>query len=190
MARIEVPEGPGGDAAMVWSLRPEMAGMVERMIATAYSRSILDPTEREVARMRIAELNACEACATFRAPSVVDAGVTADASAHVSEWRTWPGYTDRQRLAIEFAERFAVDHRAIDDEWFARLRAGFTDRRSSTSRCAARCSSVSVAPSRCSRSPRRSTAPSDARPSGNRARSGSGGQASSRFWKSAALRTP
>jgi alkylhydroperoxidase family enzyme len=127
MARIEIPDGPGGDAAMVWSLRPEMAGMVDRMITTAYSRSILDPTEREAARMRIAELNACAACATFRAPSVVDAGVGDDLYAHVSEWRTWPGYTDRQRLAIEFAEAFATDHRAVDDEQFARLRAAFTD---------------------------------------------------------------
>lgn len=127
MARIDIPDGPGGDAAMVWSLRPEMAGMVERMIGTAYSSSILDPAEREAARMRIAELNACDACATFRAPSVVEAGVTDDVYAHVSEWRTWPDYTDRQRLAIEFAERFATDHRAIDDDLFARLRRAFTD---------------------------------------------------------------
>ncbi len=127
MARIEVPEGPGGDAAMVWSLRPEMAGMVDRMISTAYQRSILDPTEREAARMRIAELNACAACATFRADSVIEAGVQADVYAHVSEWREWPGYTDRQRLAIEFAERFATDHQGIDDDLFIRLRAHFTD---------------------------------------------------------------
>jgi alkylhydroperoxidase family enzyme len=127
MARIEIPDGAGGDAAMLWTLRPEMAGMVDRMITTAYSRSILDPSEREAARMRIAELNACSACATFRAPSVVDAGVTDDVYAHVREWRTWPGYTDRQRLAIEYAERFATDHRTIDDEMFVRLRAAFTD---------------------------------------------------------------
>ena len=112
---------------MVWSLRPEMAGMVERMIATAYQRSKLPAAEREVARMRIAQLNACDACATFRAPSVVEAGVPAEAYAHVSEWHTWEGYTPRQRLAIEFAERFATDHRAIDDELFARLRASFAD---------------------------------------------------------------
>jgi alkylhydroperoxidase family enzyme len=77
--------------------------------------------------MRIAQLNACDACATFRAPSVVEAGVTEDMYAHLDEWRTWPGYSDRQRLAIEYAERFATDHRAIDDELFARLRAGFAD---------------------------------------------------------------
>jgi AhpD family alkylhydroperoxidase len=127
MARIDVPEGPGGAAAMIWTLRPEMAGMVDRMITTAYQRSALPATEREVARMRIAELNDCSACATFRAPSVLEAGVTDDLYEHLGEYRTYPGYTSRQRLAIEYAERFATDHRAIDDELFARLRANFRD---------------------------------------------------------------
>ena len=127
MARIEVPEGPGGDAAMVWTLRPEMAGMVDRMITTAYGRSSLPPSEREIARIRIAQQNACDACATFRAPSVLDAGVDDDVYAHAEEWRTWPTFTERQRLAAEYAERFAGDHRSIDDELFARLRAAFTD---------------------------------------------------------------
>src|SRR3954468_17000041 len=127
MARIEIPDGPGGDPAMVWTLRPEMAGMVDRMITTAYQRSKLPAGEREVARMRIAQLNSCDACATFRAPSVIEAGVTEDAYTHLDEWGTWPGYTDRQRLAIEYAERFASDHRAIDDELFGRLRAHFAD---------------------------------------------------------------
>jgi len=112
---------------MVWSLRPEMAGMVDRMISTAYTRSKLPAAEREAARMRIARLNACDACSTFRAPSVVDAGVSEELYEHVDEWRTWPGYTARQRLAIEYAERFATDHRAIDDELFTRLRGKFAD---------------------------------------------------------------
>jgi alkylhydroperoxidase family enzyme len=112
---------------MVWSLRPEMAGMVDRMIATAYQRSVLPAAEREVARMRIAQLNACGACETFRAPSVVEAGVAEEVYEHLDEWRTWPGYTPRQRLAVEYAERFAADHRSIDDELFARLRAHYAD---------------------------------------------------------------
>jgi AhpD family alkylhydroperoxidase len=127
MARIEIPDGPGGDAAMVWSLRPEMAGMVDRMIATAYQRSTLPASEREVARMRIAQCNACDACADFRAPSVLEAGVTEELYQHLDEYRDWPGYTDRQRYAIEYAERFATDHRAIDDKFFARLRQHFAD---------------------------------------------------------------
>jgi alkylhydroperoxidase family enzyme len=77
--------------------------------------------------MRIAQLNACSACATFRAPSVVEAGTTEAVYEHVEQWRTWPGYTERQRLAIEYAERFAAHHRDIDDELFDRLRAHFAD---------------------------------------------------------------
>ena len=52
-------------------------------------------------------------------------GVDDDLYAHVAEWRTWPGYSERERLAIEYAERFAADHTGIDDELFARLRAHF-----------------------------------------------------------------
>jgi AhpD family alkylhydroperoxidase len=127
MARINVPEGDGGDRTMVWTLRPEMAAMVDSMISTAYHRSIIPPDEREAARMRIAQLNACDACATFRAPSVVEAGVDEDTYAHVAEWRNWPGYTQRQRLAIEYAERFATDHRTIDDVFLGRMRDHFRD---------------------------------------------------------------
>jgi AhpD family alkylhydroperoxidase len=127
VARLEIPDGPGGDPAMIWSLRPEMAGMVDRMITTAYRRSILPPAEREVARMRIAQLNSCSACAGFRAGSVLEAGVSEAEYANVEHFRTWPGYTERQRLAIEYAERFAADHRGIDEGLFVRLHASFSD---------------------------------------------------------------
>lgn len=127
MARIDVPEGPGGDAAMVWSLRPEMGGMVAKMVSTVYGKSVLPAAEREVARMRIAQLNACNACSTFRAPSVLEAGVTEDLYEHVAEAASYPGYTERQRLAVEYAERFATDHQSLDDEFFARLRSFFSD---------------------------------------------------------------
>ena len=129
MARIDIPEGPGGDSAMVWSLRPEMAGMVDRMITTAYQRSKLPAIEREVARMRIAQLNDCAACSTFRAPSVVEAGVPEEHYHHLDEYATYPGYSDRQRLAIEYAERFAADHRNIDDELFTRAARALRRRR-------------------------------------------------------------
>jgi len=127
VARIDVPDGPGGDAAMIWTLRPEMAGMVDRMIQTAYQRSQLPVEEREVARLRIAQLNECAACAGFRAPSVQATGIADEQYEHVAEYRTHPGYTERQRLAIEYAERFVTSADAVDDELFARMRGAFAD---------------------------------------------------------------
>jgi alkylhydroperoxidase family enzyme len=127
MARIDVPEGPGGDPAMIWTLRPEMAGMVDRMISTVYGRSKLPAAEREVARMRIAQLNDCSACAGFRAPSVRESGVPDDVYEHLDEYATHPGYSERQKLAIEYAERFTTAPDGIDDDFFSRLRAAFAD---------------------------------------------------------------
>lgn len=127
MARLDVPDGPGGEAAMIWTLQPQLGGMVERMIRGAYQQSILPAEERELARMRIAQINDCVACAGFRAPSVREAGVERQLYENVAAYATYPGYTPRQRVAIEYAERFATDHASIDDDFFGRLRGLFTD---------------------------------------------------------------
>src|SRR6201988_2964231 len=127
MARLDVPDGPGGDAAMIWTLRPELGGMVERMIRGAYQDSILPADERELARMSIAEINDWVAGSDVRAPSVLDAGIAQELYENVAAYATSPGYTPRQRLAIEYAERFANDHASIDDTFFGRLREDFTD---------------------------------------------------------------
>lgn len=112
---------------MIWSLRPQLGGMVERMIHGAYQQSVLPPDERELARMRIAQINDCVACSDFRAPSVLEAGVAPELYDHVAEWATYAGYTDRQRLAIRYAELFATDHAGITDEVMSDLRASFSD---------------------------------------------------------------
>lgn len=126
-ARLEVPDGPGGEAAMIWTLRPELGGMVERMIHGAYRQSVLPADERELARMRIAQINDCVACSDFRAPSVLEVGIAPELYDNVASYATYPGYTPRQRLAIEYADRFANDHASIDDVFFGRLRSLFTD---------------------------------------------------------------
>ena len=46
---------------------------------------------------------------------------------HVAEYRDYPGYSEQERVAVEYAERFVTDHLAIDDAFFARLRAAFGD---------------------------------------------------------------
>lgn len=45
----------------------------------------------------------------------------------VADWRTRGEYTEAEKLAIEFAERYCLDHRAMDGEFFDRLRQCFAD---------------------------------------------------------------
>jgi alkylhydroperoxidase family enzyme len=54
-------------------------------------------------------------------------GLTEELYAHVAQYRERDEYTEREKLAIEYAERFAVDHTNIDDDFMARLRACFGD---------------------------------------------------------------
>jgi len=76
--------------------------------------------------MRIAQLNDCPVCLTFRADSVKER-VDEDVYVHVAEHATSGLYSDQERLAIAYAERFAVDHLSIGDDFFAELRRVFTD---------------------------------------------------------------
>ncbi len=52
-------------------------------------------------------------------------GVTEEMYAHVAEYRRREEYSEREKLAIEYAERFALEHLAIDDAFFMRLREHF-----------------------------------------------------------------
>ncbi|HTT86220.1 MAG TPA: carboxymuconolactone decarboxylase family protein [Acidimicrobiales bacterium] len=127
MARIDIPAGEGGDAVQVWTLCPELGRAVTKMVDAAYNRSALPARTREAARMRIAQLNQCPVCLNFRAESVKAKGVGEEFYAHVAEHETSALYSGPERMAIAYAERFAVDHLSIDDAFFAELRRVFTD---------------------------------------------------------------
>ena len=59
MARIDVPQGPGGELAQVWNLNEKLGAAVTALSATLAETTSLHPREREAARMRIAQINDC-----------------------------------------------------------------------------------------------------------------------------------
>jgi alkylhydroperoxidase family enzyme len=81
--------------------------------------------------MRIAQLNDRPVCLAFRAMSVKEQGVTEDFYRHVADHDAGGDagvhYSQQEQLAIEYAERFALDHLGIDDACFAQLSECFTD---------------------------------------------------------------
>ncbi len=54
-------------------------------------------------------------------------GLTDELYGAVDHSHDHPGFTDRERLAAEYAERFAYDHQRLDDEFWARMSAAFSD---------------------------------------------------------------
>ena len=126
MARLDIPPGEGGDAVQVWSLQPELGRAATGLVDAAYNKSILPVRVREAARIRIAQLNDCTVCLAFRADKVRAQGVAEDFYGSVGSGDD-SGLSVRERLAVEYAERFAIDHTSIDDRFMERMRSAFTD---------------------------------------------------------------
>jgi AhpD family alkylhydroperoxidase len=111
-----------------WALmRPEMAIGMGQLSSAVYEHSQLPVREREAARFTIALINDCAVCQDTRAKQGEVAGADEPFYAAVSDWRCAEGLSDRERLAAEFGERFALDHQAMDDEFWRRLHSVFTD---------------------------------------------------------------
>jgi alkylhydroperoxidase family enzyme len=128
MARIEAPAATGMGEHVDWSLhRTEMAVGMGAFSEAVYGNSKLPIREREAARWTIALINHCLVCQDTRAkdaaPNRIDEGFYAE----VAQWATSDQLTEREKLAAEFAQRFALDHQAMDDAFWGRLRAAFTD---------------------------------------------------------------
>jgi alkylhydroperoxidase family enzyme len=127
VARIEFPERGFGEHVDWALLRPEMATGMGQLSEAVYGNTQLSLREREAARWTIALVNDCVVCQDTRARGGEDAGVDEGFYGDVAGWRDSRALSDRERLAAEFAQRFALDHQGMDDAFWARLRAAYAD---------------------------------------------------------------
>lgn len=127
-----MPEG-SDPLIHVWAVAaPDLTVPAAQLSAAVYEKSTLPLREFEAARVRIAQINDCALCLNWR--SAVDTPSRADEAESIDEefyrhigYGTWSGFSTREALAAEFAERFALAHLEMDDEFWTRMRSSFTD---------------------------------------------------------------
>jgi alkylhydroperoxidase family enzyme len=129
--RIDVP--PDQDPLVhLWTTKASgLTPSAAAFSGAVYERSTLTLGEFESARLRIAQINDCQLCLGWRSATDVAARAGQEISDgfydHVGVDPGWDGFTERERLAAEFAERFALAHTEMDDDLWARLHAAFSD---------------------------------------------------------------
>lgn len=108
---------------------PDLGAAMANLSHAVYTKGRLPLRVREAARIVIAHANECVVCQNTRDSAGQSAGVDEALYEHADQWRTWPGYSDAERTAMEFAHRFATDHTGLreDDEFWARARQHFDD---------------------------------------------------------------
>ena len=123
--RVDVPEGQ--DPIMhVWGAMVPRIGIPAATFSGAvYEHSTLPLHEFEAARLTIADVNGCVFCQDWRTERdgvTVEDGVEEE----VRNWQTSTVLTERAKLAAEYARRFAEDHHNLDDEFWDRMYAHYS----------------------------------------------------------------
>ncbi|MFE3190053.1 carboxymuconolactone decarboxylase family protein [Nocardia sp. NPDC059240] len=123
---IDIPEGKDPIGYVWGEMVPGIGVAASNFSLAVYSHSTLGLREFEAARLRIAQINGCLFCLDWR----TDRGgekVEESFADDVTDWRTTTNFDDRTRMAAEYAEVYALDHHALDDEFFARMKKLYTD---------------------------------------------------------------
>ena len=122
---VDVPDGKDPIAYVWGEMVPEIGLAAATFSAKVYSDTTLGLREFEAARLRIAQINGCVFCQDWRTDRD---GETVEESFDRSV-RTWGSTEDfevRTRLAAEYAERYALDHHGLDDEFWSRMTAAYS----------------------------------------------------------------
>ena len=59
MSRIDIPDGDGLERSRLWFMQPDVGKVIGITGNALYTKVSLDTRVREVARMRIAQINDC-----------------------------------------------------------------------------------------------------------------------------------
>jgi alkylhydroperoxidase family enzyme len=110
----------------VWGeMVPGIGVPASRFSLSVYEHSSIDLRAFEAARLRIAQINGCIICQDWRTER--DGHKVEDGfDVAVENWRTTDVFDDRTRLAAEYAERYALDHHGLDDEFWTRMLAHYS----------------------------------------------------------------
>lgn len=150
MARVNVPDSAANNPLgyVIGHYAPEIGAAGGGFAHAVYQSSRLPLRVLEAARYRTAQINGCMICQDMRAARHVDGFLSAgggDAArsivarggaapdeafyAAVAGWRDSRLFAERERLAIEHAERMAQDPQgfADDEGYWARLHSAFDD---------------------------------------------------------------
>lgn len=122
---IDVPEGKDPISYVWGEMVPGIGVAASKFSLAVYSDTTLGLREFEAARLRIAQINGCLFCQDYRTERD-GSKVEADFDRAVTDWRTTDAFDDRTRLAAEYAERYVLDHHNLDDEFWARMTAHYT----------------------------------------------------------------
>lgn len=124
---IDIPDGKEPIGYVWGEMVPGIGIAASNFSLAVYEHTTLGLREFEAARLRVAQLNGCAFCLDWRTERDGEK-VEEDFADAVTEWRTTDAFDERTRLAAEYAERYTLDHHGLDEEFWQRMTARYSQR--------------------------------------------------------------
>ncbi|MFJ2768646.1 carboxymuconolactone decarboxylase family protein [Streptomyces sp. NPDC087300] len=122
---IDIPDGKEPIGYVWGEMVPGIGIAASNFSLAVYEHTTLGLREFEAARLRVAQLNGCAFCLDWRTERDGEK-VEEEFADAVTEWRTTGAFDERTRLAAEYAERYTLDHHGLDEEFWKRMTARYS----------------------------------------------------------------
>ncbi|MFC4114178.1 carboxymuconolactone decarboxylase family protein [Nonomuraea zeae] len=123
--KIDIPEGKDAIEYVWGEMVPGIGIAASKFSMAVYAHTTLGLREFEAARLRIAQINGCAFCLDWRTERDGEQ-VEEEFAGAVEQWRTTDAFDERTRLAAEYAERYALDHHGLDEDFWTRMTACYS----------------------------------------------------------------
>lgn len=113
---------------MLWARSPLVFATLALLYGTLNRRSSpIDGPLRSLVTVRVSQINHCAFCVDINSATLIKRGVSMDKVEEVSRWESSAVFTERERVALEYAESMTYSDRRTDAELIDRLRGHFDE---------------------------------------------------------------
>jgi AhpD family alkylhydroperoxidase len=116
------------DPGLLWGRSPWVfAAMALLYGAINRRRSPIEAPLRSLVTVRVSQINHCAFCVDINSATLIKQGADMDKVDALPSWRDSPIFTERERLALDYAEAMTDSTRGVDEALAARLREEFDE---------------------------------------------------------------
>jgi len=116
------------DSALLWGRAPRLFlgvavlyGMIDRR------SSPIEPALRSLVTVRVSEINHCPFCVDLNSATLMKRGASPEKVEELGRWRSSELFSERERVALEYAEAMTYPDPGVDDALMARLKQHFDE---------------------------------------------------------------
>ena len=116
------------DAALLWARSPRLFLAVASLYGAIDRRSSpIEPALRSLLTVRVSQINHCRFCVDINSATVLKRGISEDKLWALEDWGASNLFSERERVALEYAEAITLSDLDVSDDLMARVKRQFDD---------------------------------------------------------------